>query len=865
MAYTNATFYLDYESGSDAARTALTSVAVANNGSGLVRCTKAAHGLVTGAVVDVTLNYAGAWIVTVIDSSNFDLVGSAYSTATAVTVTPRGGASKADAWQTITSGATSARLAAGDTVRVKASPDPTSLGQSATWTDGPLKATVAIASSTNATPIVVTLTAGNYTTLAPAVGDTVIVNGHTTNTNANGVWKVSAVNGSTTLTLVNADASNSVGNGVGAGTGTVRKATNMAVTLTTAVTQTIALTGNRGTKTNWSASANITPTVISTDYKEGGECQQIDVAAAFATGLAAYFATGTLNLSGYQQVSFWIKQTAGTLGAASSLSLKLCSDAAGVTAVNTLNLPAFGALNQWTPITIDTGGALGSSIASVAFYVNTDNAAQTFLIDNIVACKASSSADSLSLTSLISKNSGSEAWFGIQSINGTRVMLDAISSTIPGATPQRGYSGVTESVTTYKRETIKTVMAASGATVQQINKSGTVGNLISFLGGWDRTSMTSQSGQTWFDGQNGLGVGVFDSGTSSFNYLDKLNFTRYTSGLSFSASDNAIGAASLCNTASSPINVAGARFAANTLSAVQCGGAITLGPLSVVTTVARADGFASGNGLTLGAASSVGTVTQANNNTSNGVAAAANSGIGTIAAAHGNGGSGYSAAINSVCGSVTANLNSAVGVDNSPAGSRVLGGSTSGNGAAGVRASGGGTISLRNFTASDTTPFTVNTANSGGYIYSENNGGVAGAHLITSDGGTIVSDTSQRHTASGIAWKFLPTSTNRSLAWYPLRLSVAKIVCTANVAKNVTIWTRRDNTNITGRLRVRALQLTGIPSDVTVDCAPTINTWTQSSTLTFTPTESGVVELEFLVGDGVGTTNSFWIDDLAVT
>jgi hypothetical protein len=73
-------------------------------------------------------------------------------------------------------------------------------------------ATVNISSSTNAAPIVVTTASAHGLT----VGQTVVVTGHTTNTNANGTWEVSAVGSSTTLTLLN-----STGNGVGGATGTV--------------------------------------------------------------------------------------------------------------------------------------------------------------------------------------------------------------------------------------------------------------------------------------------------------------------------------------------------------------------------------------------------------------------------------------------------------------------------------------------------------------------------------------------------------------------------------------------------------------------------------------------------------------------
>jgi hypothetical protein len=80
----------------------------------------------------------------------------------------------------------------------------------------------------------------------------------------------------------------------------------------------------------------------------------------------------------------------------------------------------------------------------------------------------------------------------------------------------------------------------------------------------------------------------------------------------------------------------------------------------------------------------------------------------------------------------------------------------------------------------------------------------------------------------------------------------------------VAIWTRRSSTNVKGQLMLLGGQIAGVPSDVVVACEPAIDTWALSGTLAFTPSESGVVEILFRVYDGVGTTNSFWIDDLVI-
>jgi len=216
-------------------------------------------------------------------------------------------------------------LAPGDFIRVMKSPDATSLGITGTWTGARMSSALVPTSSTNATPIVVTKVGHGLVT-----GDTVVITNHTTNTNANGTWKVT-VSGDT-FTLLNADGTNSVGNGAGGATGTFRKITNRVVILASALTKTIALVGNRGTKTNWTASANVTNTIHTTDWKEGGEGQQIAIAAGFTTGLAAYYPLGaSTDFSAYKQISFLIKQTVGTVGAAGACTISLCSDTAGAT------------------------------------------------------------------------------------------------------------------------------------------------------------------------------------------------------------------------------------------------------------------------------------------------------------------------------------------------------------------------------------------------------------------------------------------------------------------------------------------------------------------------------------------------------
>lgn len=773
------------------------------------------------------------------------------------------GTSFAQRWKTITSGATAARIAPGDEIRIMGSPAPTSLGVNGTWTAGAFSSTISISSSTQTPITVTTATAHNL-----VVGDTVAIVNHSTNTKANGVWKVGSVGSSTTITLHDAAGNTVSGNGTGAATGTLQKMTNNVVTLSSALTQNIACYGNQGASGGaWTASANVTTTLDTSTTKEGGEAMQIAVGASFTTGLAAYFATGTLNLSGYQQVSFWIRQTNGTLGAAGAVKLALCTDTAGVTIVHNIPIPALGSVNVWQPITVDLGGALNSAIKSIAFYVVTDNGAQTFILSNIIACKSSSSADSLTLTSLIGKNTAGETWYPIQSINGTRVVLDGVGNDNQSRalTQARGYSGTTETVTTYKRETIK--FASMGTTtltpLQSTNDAGTAGNQIVYSGGWNRTDMSTQDGETWVDGQNGYGYGI--SVGHAYTTVDKINFVRCSRGVSVTVTGFVIGSLSAVGLGGQAANVSGGTCTVGTFSSELCPSS-SFPAGTVIDTVARANGGTS-NGLAVPVRAVIGTVTMANNNASAGVSVGQDSSIGTITSASYNGAAGVTCGINgsirAIIGSVTANYNTTYGIEflNSE-NCKILGGSTTGNTTAGVRQAQQMSY-LRNFTVNEATPYSIGT-NVNATVCAEKEAGVANSHAIYSDGVSIVSATDQRHTASGIAWKFRLTSTTRN-ATYPAKLSVGKVAVAANALVTMAIWVRRDSTDIQGLLYVPGNQLAGIgTTDVSVSCAPSTNTWTQY-TLTFTPTEAGVVEVFFKAWDGVGTTNNLWIDDFTVT
>lgn len=760
------------------------------------------------------------------------------------------GTSFATRWKTITNGATAARIAPGDEIRIMASPDPTSIGN-ATWTGGGRRPPRNINSSTNATPIVITTATAHG--LVP--GDYVSVINHNTNTNANGIWKVGATPTTTTFEILQIDGSNTSGNGVGSTTGNVTKVNNLIVKTATPLVQNIALCGGLGQKPSWTASTNVTASTITGGnvYKEGYSGEQINIATAFTTGKAAYYTLpSTLDLSGYQQVSFWIQLASGNLGAAGQTYVALCSDTTGDIVVHQCPVPSLGSTSVWVPVTVNLGTNLNSAIRSVAFYVVTDVGVQLFYLDNIIACKAASAADSVTLQSLVSKSDGTgdEAWYPIQSINYDVIMLANTNSQLPASTSLRGYSGTSETVTTYKRETIKTTIANSSSTqVSVINDDGISGSPITFSGGWNRTDMTTQTGRTWLDGLSGNGYGLYAGGRGYVN-VDKIDLCRYNYGVYY-VSNNTVNSINsiyitACSTGLNIFSVSNMYFSSVWVNNNDTG-------LNINTV----------SGL------SVTAVKNASNNSSSGVFISTSGSCNIVSALTSNCGTNTNVANLRFSNSAFCSIGNLISTDTTASsgilssGSSMVfinGGYTSGN-SVGVTVQSGGQLFLNNFTINESTEVgAISPANSS--IYSNRHDDTDNNSWVWFGGlGTINQQTSVVDSPATTSWLMRPTATTAS-AINPVRLKLGTVVCAANSLVTVTARMRRSNTALTMRLCCPGGQISGVSSDVTSDMTAAANTW-ETVTITFTPTKPGGVDI-YAYAFG-GTTYSGYVCNLTAS
>lgn len=635
------------------------------------------------------------------------------------------GSDWAHAWKTITSGATAARIAPGDIIRIAKSPAPTPLaGTTATWTN-----------------------------------------------------------------------------------------LSKTVTLNTAETANIEMCEADWTPVNATSSAK-----IGTDWKEGTYAVKIvEDGTPGANEVQAYYDiythdTTVHDLSGYQKISFWIKNEVAI--SANQWEINLCSNADGTGDVDTFAIPAIPSTGYWIPLTIARtgGGNLGSAIKSINISngSGTPTASKYIYIDNIIACTTSG----LNLQSLISKNTleqstvaatgyGNEGWYGIQSINGTTVLLDNGVNTKANAGNGYSTAGTTpETVNTYKRETIKTSLVSSSTTdVQAIQDSGDSTGNIQFQGGYD-TSTNEQTGETFFDGLSGNGYGLNIS--KNFITINHISLFRYYRNIYVYGFLNFFDTISDLN------------------NSIQYGLYFDSGAYNnTINNLLNCSNGAYGIGFGGSTGQNIINYLISKSNTSYGIYFSSTTGNN-----------------NNIIKSLT----------------------TIGNTTAAVGYTCGINYILK-ASISETAKAAGNTNNSDCKLFIND---VSNYSYIWCDRGNILSQSATAG-GTGTEWKMSPTDSARNIN-YPLTLSVAKIAVNADKAVSVSVYIKKSHaTDIGAKLVCRGKQLSGVDSDVTTT-APDDTSRNLVSLADFTPTESGVIEIEVWAYWAANTADeNIIIDDISIT
>lgn len=292
------------------------------------------------------------------------------------------------------------------------------------------------------------------------------------------------------------------------------------------VTLAAALTQSLYTDGRWTRASGAITTSLSTSApapKQGANANKSLCESSFTVGLIAYWDMGSsINLSAYSQVSLWIYSDSAV--AANQLNLLLCSDNKGATVVNTLPINVALSAGSWTCLTLDNGAALGTSIRSLGLSaVNSGYmTGKTITVDDIVACKAASASDCLTLNTLISPDG--QQWYHIQSIDGTSVYLDGQATT--SSALAAGFQGTTGSYTLNLLKPTVIEAGSSGAYKETFAGNGSAVSPIIISGGWDPTAMSSQTGWTAIDRADWLGAGINLTGTTGYVRVERFVMTR---------------------------------------------------------------------------------------------------------------------------------------------------------------------------------------------------------------------------------------------------------------------------------------------------------------------------------------------------
>jgi len=808
---------------------------------------------------------------------------------------------------------------AGDEIRVKKSKDPTLVGTATVRREPSL-----MRYSQNSVSVTKSTTTGqSYITKSNhglATGSFISLENFTNTDLLNGIWQVTVGTGNDVSKLYLDDYT---APSTGSSSGYIQFVGAAVVKLATAVTQNIASTGPRSSA--FTASTNVTTALTYTfnQWSQNanhvvGHGDEINISSSFGTGLAAYFATGTLDLSGYQQVSFYVQNVSGTLSD-NSLSLRLCTDTAGSTSVHTIpiTLSKLSTNNRWCPLTVDLGTNLNSSIQSIAVYVDNDDGAHQIRLHNIIACKASSANDSLTLNSVIGLNTTADpAWWGIYQIDGKNIFIgnqrDGYTGNSYYIQPCARWSATNTSASLYKRQPIiyHTSATSSSTQLDSFSTSGSDGNEITISGGWDTTNMSSQTGYTFVDYVSTWGYGIyinyknywslskfgFVRGNSqiyvSANYssLEDLHFSHYgnraayLSGTNWKKIKNMVccgGRNNFYMTNTSADNQTASNFSIVAFGNYNANGAVNLNSCSNMTwdVMNLENTFL---GLDMYGCSAI----TVNNYTGGNIA---------------DGGRGSSRSINirvqcknctfntlnlsggyhpfklDACTNITFNTLNHTDLVVSNNDNHYYGGGhpnydgTCNTGSSltingGTYESDRGGITSNNSNIKSTglvfdgsNEWNVNT---NGSVNSHDHDGVSGSIKNIYTYATFNPDTTTRYTSSGVSWKYDQTNASTYSSSSPFEVELGKVICNANAQVTITIKAYRSSTSMYGGIKVPAYIPLGISSVVSAVTSGSATTW-ETVTINFTPTAAGAIPVMGIAYSD-NATGQVYFDDVTI-
>tara|TARA_R100001463_G_scaffold121793_1_gene178102 strand:+ start:1127 stop:3520 length:2394 start_codon:yes stop_codon:yes gene_type:complete len=613
----------------------------------------------------------------------------------------------------------------------------------------------------------------------------------------------------------------------------------------------------------WEPATNISHSTSNQPYIGRGSLEHpksmLNVSGDFTSGKMAHTALpSTMDLSAYEQISFQFASENNNMnnqGNSGQLAdglyeLRLCSDNNGDTAVHTIPIVGGGGRNQRYSLiqTKDFGTALSNNINSVALYATADiSDAHYITCRNIIACKDSSNADSITLEATVSKsNSATNAgewyplagiWFGQYLALGYKT-----SYGIAWTSSQFGYMGTTETVTTYWRHTpclkgdqVTHSFYGNAINFGGSNASDNMPDGITISGGWNTTDMSTRTGMSFYQGsalyhQNFLYQ--YYQGYSKLKHFGTFGFYHHVNQYTEAKTDvdNCVWYISQYGLADhnglNPCTMTNSWFMYDGNQwQDDWGGTGTKATNCKFIAASYLSKSSSGKPeMTLENCDILSCSSHISNNNNGGNTDFINCTFDDM----------YGKALSANSQQGTSELNF-------------------------IDCTFGNRINSTNWPI-DQNVDDEDVGNLKRKCTFTNYNDVSGDHRTYWLGGALSSETSVRHTASGLAWKISPTTAYFD-ADKPLSFNIAEVFCNSGAAVTATLWVRRSNTGITIKLAATAAN-NAISSDVTDSAAAAADTWEQLS-ITFTPTKAQPAKIDVLVYGG--TTYSAYIDDFGIT
>lgn len=609
----------------------------------------------------------------------------------------------------------------------------------------------------------------------------------------------------------------------------------------------------------WTAATNVTTSNSSSTYRRTNSVF-IDPASGFTTGKLAYYALGaSTDLSSYEQISMWINFLDDVNH---DYRLALCSDTTGDTVVDSfsfhLGVMTAGWWNRLT-VTSDGGGGFGSAIQSIALYADSDpGTGDGVRIGMILACLPATTAGCLTLNSVIGKGSANDEheWYTIQDINGTTITLDGRDDHGDTTPLARTYNGTTESVTTYAIPCATFGWGSTTEQSEQITQGGdaTTG-IVTYSGGWNRTDMTTQTGETWLFGLGGFYP--LETTNLDFAYIDKLNVASGTYSNNYGAIH--IGGTNRPrNLRFGKVSFAGGGSDAAFRMTVMPEGRFVVENLKSATVRYTL--------VYIGSNYSYFSDMEIRSDNGRWVGFGAINNTGFYASEASLAVSGANQGKMEFEGATIEGFGSLVFSISNLRANLIFKNCTIGNWTGTTSTISENSMAMLKLINSSVT-WGTNKAAAFADVSYEKYGQTADDHRIERyHTNTMVfniqTDATTRNTASDYSWKLQPKHADFDNDAHCVALPLGKVWCEASTAITIGCAGRKDNAGITATLRVRGYQLAGMTDADYTDSVSATDTW-ESLSVTFTPTEAGFVDVEFIAYGG--TTYSAWVDDLTVT